>query len=85
VLFGVDARHLNKTFPPKGLKRWDKVVWNFPHAGLGITDQDRNIAANQSVLLEFLASVAPYLAEGIVPDPNAKRKGDARGERDDDE
>ncbi|GAB1525635.1 hypothetical protein RhiTH_008798 [Rhizoctonia solani] len=75
VLFGVDARHLDKTFPLKSARKWDKVVWNFPHVGLSIADQDRNIAANQSTLLGFLASVKPYLAEGAIPDPNAKGKG----------
>ncbi|CAE6441252.1 unnamed protein product [Rhizoctonia solani] len=82
VLFGVDARHLDKTFPPKNPKKWDKVVWNFPHVGLSIADQDRNIAANQSTLLRFLASVKPYLAEGIVPDSNAKGKVVKDGEDD---
>ncbi|KAG8732203.1 putative protein serine/threonine kinase [Ceratobasidium sp. 423] len=75
VLFEVDARHLDKTFPLKTSKNWDKVVWNFPHVGLSIADQDRNIAANQSTLLGFLASVKPYLAEGVIPGPNAKGKG----------
>ena len=32
VLFGVDATKLEKAPQLKG-KRWDKVVWNFPHAG----------------------------------------------------
>ena len=32
VLFGVDATKLEKVSQMKG-KRWDKVVWNFPHAG----------------------------------------------------
>jgi 25S rRNA (uracil2634-N3)-methyltransferase len=32
VLFGVDATKLEKVPQLKG-KRWDKVVWNFPHAG----------------------------------------------------
>ena len=32
VLFGVDATRLEKVSQLKG-KRWDKVVWNFPHAG----------------------------------------------------
>ncbi|CAE6521591.1 unnamed protein product [Rhizoctonia solani] len=80
ILFGVDARHLDKTFPLKASKKWDKVVWNFPHVGLSIADQDRNIAANQSTLLGFLASVKPYLAEGAIPDPNAKGKSVKKGE-----
>ena len=32
VLFGVDATKLEKVSQLRG-KRWDKVVWNFPHAG----------------------------------------------------
>ena len=32
VFFGVDATKLEKVSQLKG-KRWDKVVWNFPHAG----------------------------------------------------
>jgi 25S rRNA (uracil2634-N3)-methyltransferase len=32
ILFGVDATKLEKVSQLKGT-RWDKVVWNFPHAG----------------------------------------------------
>ena len=32
VIFGVDATKLDKVSQLKG-KRWNKVVWNFPHAG----------------------------------------------------
>ena len=32
ILFGVDATKLEKVSQLKG-KRWDKVVWNFPHVG----------------------------------------------------
>lgn len=32
LLFGVDATKLEKVSQLKG-KRWDKVVWNFPHTG----------------------------------------------------
>jgi 25S rRNA (uracil2634-N3)-methyltransferase len=32
VLFGIDAIRLEKTSRLKG-RKWDKVVWNFPHAG----------------------------------------------------
>ncbi|CAE7066398.1 unnamed protein product [Rhizoctonia solani] len=74
VLFGVDARHLDKTFPLKKAHKWDKIVWNFPHVGLSIADQDRNIAANQSTLMGFLASVKPYLADGVIPDSHVKGK-----------
>ncbi|KDQ15647.1 hypothetical protein BOTBODRAFT_130917 [Botryobasidium botryosum FD-172 SS1] len=61
VLFGVDARKLEKCKELKG-KKFDRVVWNFPHAGAGITDQDRNILTNQTLILEFLRSVPPLLS-----------------------
>ena len=32
IFFGVDATKLEKVSQLKG-KRWDKVVWNFPHEG----------------------------------------------------
>ena len=32
VIFGVDATKLDKVSQLKG-KRWNKIVWNFPHAG----------------------------------------------------
>lgn len=34
ILFGVDATKLEKTTSLKG-RRWDRIVWNFPHAGSG--------------------------------------------------
>ncbi|KAG8679898.1 hypothetical protein FRC09_018630 [Ceratobasidium sp. 395] len=73
VLFNVDATQLEKTFK-KGQK-WDKVVWNFPHVGLGIADVERNVVTNQRVLLGFLKSVAGVLERGVVVDPNTKAKG----------
>lgn len=32
ILFGVDATKLKKVGALKG-RRWDRIVWNFPHAG----------------------------------------------------
>jgi 25S rRNA (uracil2634-N3)-methyltransferase len=32
VLFGVDATNLEKVAALKG-RKWDRIVWNFPHAG----------------------------------------------------
>ncbi|KAH9049493.1 hypothetical protein EDB84DRAFT_1453049 [Lactarius hengduanensis] len=81
VLFGVDATKLEKTSALKG-KTFDRIVWNFPHAGNGITDQDRNILSNQVLILGFLRSAAKFLVSGPVPQsqPSRKRKpGHARG------
>ncbi|KAJ7204415.1 hypothetical protein GGX14DRAFT_698799 [Mycena pura] len=73
VLFGVDATQLGKVPALKG-RRWDKIVWNFPHAGKGITDQDRNILANQLLILGFLRSAAGFLTTGSIPETFNARK-----------
>jgi 25S rRNA (uracil2634-N3)-methyltransferase len=50
VLFNVDATKLSG----KALKRrFSKIVFNFPHVGRSIKDQDRNILANQQLLSAF--------------------------------
>ncbi|KAI8380955.1 uncharacterized protein BYT42DRAFT_593034 [Radiomyces spectabilis] len=63
VLFEVDATQLAKE---KALKkhRFSKIVFNFPHAGLGIKDQDRNVLANQELLSKFFLSAEPLLSDG---------------------
>ncbi|KAL8291232.1 hypothetical protein RQP46_002210 [Phenoliferia psychrophenolica] len=68
VMFGVDATNLGKYREVKSASGngWDKVAFNFPHVGLGITDQDRNVRANQALILKFLRSIAPYLATGAT-------------------
>ena len=35
IIFGVDATRLEKHASLKG-KRWDRIVWNFPHAGASV-------------------------------------------------
>ncbi|KAJ7508715.1 hypothetical protein B0H11DRAFT_1966407 [Mycena galericulata] len=67
VLFGIDATQLGKVAAFKG-RKWDKIVWNFPHAGRGIADQDRNILSNQLLILGFLRSAASFLVDGPVPE-----------------
>ncbi|KAG8990426.1 hypothetical protein FRB90_001760 [Tulasnella sp. 427] len=68
VVFGVDATKLEKCKEVMQAKGgWNKVVFNFPHAGAGITDQDRNILTNQRLLLGFLRSVALALSKGVLP------------------
>ncbi|KAK9433030.1 hypothetical protein V1505DRAFT_364229 [Lipomyces doorenjongii] len=60
VLFKVDATALTKT---KYLRKrkFDCCVFNFPHTGSGITDQDRNILKNQELLDGFFKSVTSIL------------------------
>ncbi len=82
VAFGVDAGALEKSHKVVGKgARWSRVVFNFPHVGKGITDQDRNVRANQVLLLRTLKSVAPLLTEGPsafpLPAKGKAKKGPA--------
>ena len=104
VIFGVDATLLERHPKLKG-RSWDRIVWNFPHAGLlvpeafrcrwrsfcqsgkGITDQNRNILSNQTLILEFLRSAAKMLQRGLIPSvtgPSKKKEeeGDSDEESD---
>jgi len=83
VLFDVDATKL-KNMPALKGRKWDRIVWNFPHAGKGITDQDRNILTNQMLILGFLCSSAPFLAVGPIPSFSTTRKKKQKSEDDDD-
>ncbi|KAJ3927348.1 MAG: hypothetical protein NXY57DRAFT_1025841 [Lentinula lateritia] len=73
VLFSVDATKLEWNITFKG-RRWSKIVWNFPHAGRGINDQDRNILSNQTLILGFLHSAAKFLKQGPVPSVAGRKK-----------
>ncbi|KAF8807896.1 hypothetical protein BYT27DRAFT_7211551 [Phlegmacium glaucopus] len=86
ILFSVDGTCLEKNSSLKG-RRWDRIVWNFPHAGKGITDQDRNILSNQLLVLDFLRSAANILKHGHIPSfstSGKKKKLDDDDSEDDD-
>ena len=72
LAFGVDAGALHKCSLVSGGKgayerRWSKVWFGFPHVGAGHKDEQRNVLANQLLILRFLVSVAPYLTQGPLP------------------
>ncbi|WVF67280.1 hypothetical protein IAT40_002029 [Kwoniella sp. CBS 6097] len=71
VEFGVDAGLLEKCKAVGKGRKWSKVVFNFPHVGAGITDQDRNILSNQTMLLRFFRSVEPLLTDGPSSFPSS--------------
>ncbi|KAK0208943.1 hypothetical protein DFS33DRAFT_1380426 [Desarmillaria ectypa] len=73
VHFGVDASRLDKIALLKG-RRWDRICWNFPHAGKGITDQDRNILSNQVLIMNFLRAAASLLKAGPIPSVTGSKK-----------
>ncbi|KAF9516985.1 hypothetical protein BS47DRAFT_1314831, partial [Hydnum rufescens UP504] len=84
VHFGVDATRLDKH---KELKKhtFDNIVFNFPHVGAGIKDQDRNIHVNQQLILGFLQSSAGLLAKGLDPTQLRKQRRDEDKSEDEDE
>ena len=86
-MFEVDAGQLHKVKPLKGKAPFDRIVFNYPHVGLGEKDQDRNIRLNQILCLRFLTSAALFLCDGVVPLSNAKKQKDQDGDvaSDDDE
>ncbi|KAF8131651.1 hypothetical protein EV363DRAFT_173502 [Boletus edulis] len=84
VLFGIDATKLQKHPVLKG-RRWDRIVWNFPHAGKGITDQDRNILSNQRLILDFLRAAPHCLTLGPIPVVQPARRGKQHADDDDEE
>ena len=49
VLFGVDATKLEKVSQLKG-RRWDRAVWNFPHAGAYVPGSDRYVGEERGSL-----------------------------------
>ncbi|KAJ1680386.1 hypothetical protein EV182_000107 [Spiromyces aspiralis] len=61
AMFDVDATKLEKRRLLKG-KQFDRIVFNFPHVGLGIKDRDRNIHSNQELLLGFFSSASGLLS-----------------------
>ncbi|CAI5958602.1 unnamed protein product, partial [Closterium sp. NIES-65] len=72
VLFNVDATRLAHTLHlgkrrRKGKanpleKPFDRIVFNFPHVGLGIKDERINVQRNRQLLFDFFVSAAPLVA-----------------------
>ncbi|KAA8915079.1 hypothetical protein FN846DRAFT_924704 [Sphaerosporella brunnea] len=49
----------------KSSRRYDKIVFQFPHIGGATKDQDRQVRANQQLLLGFFKSAAPLLTPNM--------------------
>jgi len=64
LAFGVDATKLSATLP-KGWKSllFSKIIFNHPHVGAGIKDQDRNVRTNQQLLVDFFKSAANHVVQ----------------------
>ncbi|KNZ43918.1 uncharacterized protein VP01_970g1 [Puccinia sorghi] len=81
ILFELDGCKLNEDKRMKKSKiKFDKVIFNFPHVGGSEPDQDRNVRANQILILRFLRSASTLLfqsPDGCILD-QARRKKRAR-------
>ncbi|KAL6948743.1 hypothetical protein ACO0QE_001216 [Hanseniaspora vineae] len=72
MFFKIDATNLTKSFkisnrqpwtkilPSFSLKKLDYIMFNFPHNGKGIKDQDRNIAEHQKLMAVFFQSCLDF-------------------------
>mmetsp|Transcript_16383 Transcript_16383/g.45646 ORF Transcript_16383/g.45646 Transcript_16383/m.45646 type:complete len:320 (-) Transcript_16383:220-1179(-) len=58
---GISKNRLGRAAIESGSWRYDVVVFNFPHAGKGIKDQEHNIRANQQLLAAFFLSAVTVL------------------------
>ncbi|KAJ3042263.1 hypothetical protein HDV00_007630 [Rhizophlyctis rosea] len=66
VLFNVDGTNLDACKPLRN-RSFSKIVFNFPHVGAGIKDQDRNIRTNQQLLLAFFNAAISKLSSASDP------------------
>ncbi|BGO99638.1 hypothetical protein NBRC10513v2_004721 [Rhodotorula toruloides] len=70
---GMGAKGKGKEREEEGKGGFDKIVFNFPHVGQGITDQTRNIRANQTLLLDFYRSASLLLRSGSARAPGLSK------------
>lgn len=71
MLFEVDVFALSKV---KALKKYASpafgfryIIFNFPHVGKGIKDEERNVLANQTLLEAILTQTIPFCRQTAPP------------------
>ncbi|DBA95072.1 TPA: hypothetical protein ACH3X1_002585 [Trebouxia sp. C0004] len=72
LCYAVDATQLAKSLQVASKKQhvrkfptaFDRIIFNFPHVGLGIKDQDINVQKNQQMLSSFFFSACEVLKAG---------------------
>ncbi|KAJ1801135.1 hypothetical protein LPJ59_000531 [Coemansia sp. RSA 2399] len=79
VLFDIDGTQLGgaKDTVFAGKRKFTHIVFNFPHVGAGIKDQERNIRINQTMMVGFFRSAQSFLsvpadARRLLPAGTAK-------------
>jgi 25S rRNA (uracil2634-N3)-methyltransferase len=80
VLWGVDARELGGRKEVRRAGPFDWVVFMFPHVGGKSADVNRQVRANQGLLVGFFRSANGLLRK--AERDGAERQGDADGEED---
>lgn len=67
VLFGVDATKLSSRHKKmlRPFSPFDKICFNFPHVGGLSTDVNRQVRANQQLLVAFFNSAKPLLSDRL--------------------
>jgi len=61
VMTDIDAKRLSEN-PSLRAGAFDRIIWNFPHTGSGITDKARNVREQQAMLSAFFVSATPLLS-----------------------
>ncbi|CAO3632727.1 unnamed protein product [Cunninghamella blakesleeana] len=61
VFYDIDATKLDK-YKQINPFSYTKIIFNFPHVGKGIKDEQRNVQSNQQLLLDFFKAATPLLS-----------------------
>lgn len=77
-LFNVDATQLHKSKLVKEQGPFDAIMFNFPHLGTGIKDQDRNVMAHQKLMISFFQSCLDGETPQIANKNNMNSRNNSR-------
>ena len=74
VLYGIDATKLSTTHRKRlrALGPFSRIAFNFPHVGGLSTDVNRQVRANQQLLVGFFNATKPHLSSPQYPVRSAK-------------